>query len=119
MQHLPSLVVMQRAIRHNVCTQCFLRPSGSEKLGSDQPRACEPDCQIFVNLPRLREIAGSVDSPTLGAYEHAIKEVVCQRCQADETSGDFCAERTTRDCPLARYMGDVVSTLGKIPQPTA
>lgn len=119
MQHLPSLVVMQRALRHNICTQCFKRPSGSESLRPDQPRICEPQCQVFVNLPKLREIAAAVNSPTLGAYEHAVKEVVCQHCKADQTSGDFCAERSSLDCPLARYMGDVVTTLSKIPQPTA
>ncbi len=114
MQHLPTLEVAQRAIRQSVCTKCTDRPSGSEKLGPDEPRSCQGACTVFINLPKLMDVAKKVTATTLGPYENAVRTVVCEKCESSPTSGDFCAERTTRDCPLSRYMNVVVETLERL-----
>lgn len=114
MQRLPETDVAQRAIRSRVCVQCFKRPFGSERLGPQRPRACEGECTIFSNLPRLQEIAAQIHDPTMGPYETAIRDLVCQRCAASPTSGDYCEERRTVQCPLARYAPVVIDALEKL-----
>jgi hypothetical protein len=114
MQKAPSLVVAQRAIRSQVCPVCTQRPPGSEKLGPDTPRTCEPQCSVFHHLPKMLEVVAKTQSPTLGAYEKAALENICQTCGQSPTSGDFCAERSLVECPLSRQMGAVVETLEKV-----
>lgn len=116
MQHVPTLDLMQRALRTNICRQCWQRPTGSETLGADQPRTCEGECTIFRNLPRLRQIALTIDDPTLNRYEQATQELICQVCDASATAGDYCDQRSTRNCPLSRYLNLVIETLSKIPE---
>ncbi len=117
MQNLPSLEVMQCAIRTRICVQCYQRPEGSESQGPTVPRECEPQCTIFIHLPTLRQIVDTTHDPALRPYETAIYEMVCQQCEASPTSGDFCADRTTQSCPLSRYTAMVIDTLERLPQP--
>lgn len=113
MQRLVTLDVMTRALRAEVCPQCSQRqPLGPWPL--NQPRPCEKDCTIFINLPKLRIIAEQVRSPGLGPYEYAIQELICQACHSSPTAGDYCADRTTRDCPLSRYSDLVVDVLERV-----
>lgn len=114
MQRLPELELAQRAIRSRVCTQCFKRPAGSETLGPDRPRVCESECSIFVNLPTVQQIAETIDDPIMGPYEVAMRDMVCQECAASPTSGDYCEERRTVQCPLARYAPMVIETLERL-----
>ncbi len=114
MQRLPETDLAQRAIRSSVCTQCFKRPMGSERLGPQRPRVCEAQCTIFINLPRLQEIAAQIHDPTMGPYETALRDLICQQCAASPTSGDYCEERRTVQCPLARYAPVVIDTLEKL-----
>ena len=111
MQHLTPLDVAQRALRARICRECFKRLPGSETLGPNEARSCEPECTVFLHLPRILEIAAEVRDPTLGPYDHAVRELICQVCNASPTSGDYCSERSTVNCPLARYLGEVVDTL--------
>ena len=115
MQHLPAHTVMQRTLRREICTQCHQRPSHSESLGPDVPRSCEPQCTIFIHLPKLHEIAERTHKPTLAPYEHAMRELICNTtCEQSPTAGDYCAERTTENCPLARYAGLVIDVLERV-----
>lgn len=117
MQNVPTLQLMQRALRTNICRQCSQRPQGSESLDADTPRACEPDCTVFVHLPRLREIVSRIpaDDVTLSRYERAVNELICQVCESSPTAGDYCGDRATRNCPLSRYLNRVVETLERVP----
>jgi len=94
MQHLPVINVMRRALREAVCERCPARPPGSERWGPATPRACELLCPVFVNLPRLKQIAKRVHAHGIGPYEHAVRDEICQHCRLSPTSGDYCAERS-------------------------
>lgn len=115
MQSLPEMDVIKRALRSRICPQCHARPTGSEQLSPDQPRSCEPGCSIFLHLPRVRDIVMTVHDPSLGPYEHALVENVCEKsCDVSATAGDFCAERSVRRCPLATYAGQVVEVIERV-----
>jgi len=114
MQAIAIRVVAKRALRTKVCTQCFQRPTASEELGADVPRACEPDCSIFRNVDELVRIAQEVHDPTISPYESAVHDRICERCGISTTGADFCADRTIRWCPLSRHLGEVMSTLEKL-----
>lgn len=117
MQRLPELTLLERTIRSRICPQCFNRPKGSESLKPDQPRTCEPVCTIFIHLPKVRQVVLKVHDPSVGPYEKALVEEVCEgACTSSPTSGDFCSERTTRRCPLATYVTDVVSLIESVHQ---
>ncbi|MEE9212235.1 MAG: hypothetical protein V3U29_06240, partial [Phycisphaeraceae bacterium] len=111
MQHLPTLDVMQRALRARVCPICFERPPGSESLGPNQPRTCEPECPVFQSLPTLKQIAEQINDPNIGPYERAVTELICQTCQTCPTAGDYCDARTTLNCPLRRYVFEIIDAL--------
>jgi hypothetical protein len=61
-------------------------------------RACESDCCIIRNLPRLFDLAANIGAS--GQYERAILDI-CRTCEASPTAGDFCTKRFTRTCPLS------------------
>ena len=109
-----SLAKVQRAVRRSVCVRCFARPRGSEELPGNVARACEPTCQVFINLPKLLDIVGTTHEPTIEAYERATQEMVCQSCRSSPTSGDYCSERSTARCPLAVYLADVVDVVERV-----
>ena len=71
MQRRPTDDVLKRAIRAKVCPVCYQRPAGSESLADDVPRACEPLCPIFQNVPRLLDVArAGADAPV--SYERSL-----------------------------------------------
>jgi Na+-translocating ferredoxin:NAD+ oxidoreductase RnfC subunit len=112
MQHDSRLEVIQRGVREKICTICYQRPPGSEKLSHDTPRTCESGCTIFLNLHELSRIARHGENHK--SDEHQVKECICQTCKVALTAGDFCLERLTRACPLSRYQLDVVSLIRKL-----
>jgi hypothetical protein len=117
MRHLPLIDVMRRAIRERVCTECFMRPAGSERLGPDVPRECEGACTIFANLVPLRKVAAAMAEQDVspGLFERAIRDSVCARCShAIGSGGDFCAEHLAETCPLAVYGQRVIETLDRV-----
>ena len=115
MQHIPPLEVLSRVLRAKVCPLCIERPEGSSTWGPTRQRPCETDCNVFINLEKLREIAASIYDPNIGPYEKAVLEHICQECPYSPTAGDFCADRTTRQCPLARQLNLVIQTIESIP----
>ena len=114
MQHAKILEVMRRALRSEICTQCSQRPPGSESFEATVARTCEPLCPIFKNLPRLQSIARRVDGPAMAPYELAVLNRVCQNCDRSLTAGDYCHENLTRDCPLSRYMAQVITVIERV-----
>ena len=114
MRRLPSLDVMARGLRQNICTQCRFRPPGSEQLGPDEPRSCEPECPIFFNLATLQQIESTVHANTTQPYERAARELICQHCERNPDTGDFCVDRTQQRCPLTMYFAEVIDTLERV-----
>ena len=113
MRHLPLNEVAYRLAREVACVQCYQRPPGSESLGPEVPRACEPRCPLFANLPRLMSLAQEVgDRP--GDYEDAVRNSVCGACHLRPTSGDFCADYGARTCPVSRYSGQVLDAFLRV-----
>jgi hypothetical protein len=76
MRHLsPSLDMLKRALRVKVCANCPQRPHGSECLGCDTARACEPHCPIFVHLPQIKAIGEQVDT-MIASRERVLRGVM-------------------------------------------
>ncbi len=65
MQSTPNLEDVQRHVRAQVCAGCPYRTPGTDADRPDQPRPCENDCPLFVQLPVLAETARQVD-PLVG-----------------------------------------------------
>lgn len=98
---------IERAVRGTVCPACYQRPVGSETMGNDHPRSCQPQCPIFLNLPKLYKIAvHDVTHPE--EMDKAIKETICPSCAVSPTAGEFCPEFSARTCPLSRFSAEVV-----------
>ncbi len=114
MSRHPPLEVARRAVRKEVCTVCYRRPPLSEGNGPGFARPCEPACAIFVNLPALIRIVHQVHTPTLGGYENAMRNLICQDCELSPNAGDYCSKRTDESCTLARYEGQVIDILERI-----
>jgi hypothetical protein len=116
MQRVQILELMRRALRGDVCKECWQRPPGSEKLDTTVPRTCEVHCPIFKDLPRLQSVARQVKSPSLAPYQLAVLNRICQKCDASPTAGDYCHEQLTRTCPLSRYLGKVMGVIERVLQ---
>lgn len=114
MQTVTTDAVLRRALRAKVCPICRFRPAGSESLSANVQRDCEPQCAIFANVPTLASIAARTACDPLAGFEHAIEEEICQYCTLKETSGDYCAERLVRNCPLSCYAAQVLATIEPI-----
>ena len=113
MKHLAMLEMTQRAVRSRICTQCYQRPHESEKLDAAIPRACEPQCTIFMNLPRIAAavFARATDNRS---GDDVMRFLVCSECAACPSAGDYCSERLARTCPLSRYNGELLTILEQL-----
>jgi hypothetical protein len=113
MRHLPLALLAERVTRQVACVQCYQRPPGTEALGPEVPRACEPSCPLFAHLPGLISLARDVGERP-GECEHAVLATVCASCHLRPTSGEFCAHYQSRECPLSRYGDNVVTGLQRV-----
>lgn len=111
MQHLPMLEAARRAFRSRICPVCPQRPHGSEKLPPTEPRSCEPQCSIFLNEEKLRDIAHASPIERHPDLELAIRNEICMCCTLDPSSGDFCGERLNRTCPLSVFGAQAIGIL--------
>ena len=114
MQQLPTLDLLRRAVRHSICTRCEKRPVGSELFAPAISRACERECPIFANLPRLAKIAYDSGRDENLSVEKEMRELICMNCHACESAGDHCQQRITRECPLSVYALDVIALIEPI-----
>ena len=105
------LEMIQRGIRGSVCTICYQRPHGSEKLPNSVARSCEGGCPIFHHLPALYRIAVLADTSAPGALEDAVKRTICSGCHLAPTAGEDCVEYADRTCPLSRFAREVVTLI--------
>ena len=113
MWHLPLDQVSRRLVREVACVRCGRRPPGSETLGPEAPRACEPSCPLFSHLPGLISVARQVGERP-GECEQTVRLTVCDDCHLRPTSGEFCADYQSRECPLSRFGVDVVAGLQRV-----
>ena len=119
MQHEQVIEVMRRAVRTRICPNCFKRQPFPDGSDCDEPRPnesrnCEPECNIFRNLTALRKLAVQSSRSDRFDYEHEIQNAICQNCTATATSGDYCQDRSTRDCVLARHALQVGEILEEV-----
>lgn len=112
MQHKRSLELAQMAVREKVCPICTHRPPQSEMLAPSVPRACEPTCTIFMNLPQMMRAAGIADPSA--APDDILRDYVCPACRASVSAGDYCAEHVARTCPLSCYSAEVLDVLQRL-----
>ena len=113
MQHLPITEVERRLVREIACVSCYQRPPGSEVLGPQVARTCEPTCSLFFHLPKLVRLASQVGERP-GECEAAVKDQICQGCTLKESAGDYCADYGARTCPLTRYSAAVIARLQRM-----
>ena len=113
MQHHTTDDVLRRAVRGRVCPTCYQRPKGSDFDPPHVARNCEPLCPIFLNLPRLVEVAAVCAAAPI-AFEHSVKDLICARCTLAPSSGEYCAEYMARTCPLSRYARDVLELIDTV-----
>lgn len=105
--------VLRRAVRARVCPTCYQRPKGSDFDPPHVARTCEPLCPIFLNLPRLVEVAAVCASAPV-SFEQSVKDLICARCTLAPSSGEYCAEYMARTCPLSRYARDVLELVDAV-----
>jgi hypothetical protein len=113
MKHAPITETVHRLVREVACTQCYQRPPGSEALGPDVRRSCEPACPLFFHLPTLLNMAGQVGEAP-GACETEVRQTVCGGCQLRPTAGEYCADYAARTCPVSRYSGEVIAAIQRL-----
>ena len=110
MRHLSIIDLAHRVVREVACTQCYQRPPGSEALGPEVVRVCEPSCPLFVHLPSLVALSATVgDDP--GDCERSVTDNICAACRLRPSSGEFCADYSARTCTVSRYSGVVLAAL--------
>jgi hypothetical protein len=114
MRHLPVDEIVHRLVRETACTRCARRPRGSDALGPEVMRSCEPSCPLFLHLPALVRLARQADDAP-GTVERAVKNSICAGCHLRPTSGDYCADYDARTCPLSTFSLDVLSALERVP----
>jgi hypothetical protein len=105
-----EMELVRRAVRAKICTRCYQCPRDQMALTPEVARSCEPECTLFHNLPALHA-AVAKDLMVLADADRAVETLVCERCKARPTSGEFCAEFSSRTCPLSRYGRDVIDVL--------
>jgi hypothetical protein len=104
----PSLEVLRHELRQHVCRDCRWRPAGSETLGPDVPRSCEPACTVFRGLPALARAARLMDPmlrPPRLTLQHRIRDLCEQR--------DPFARAGPGHCPLRLYGRQVAMVLAR------
>lgn len=90
LRHMPTLEVLQRDVRKDVCSHCPLRTPNSAGLGPEVVRSCELDCPVFIHLPALERVAIAID-PMLGSRREAlhrrISDIYSQDLKTRRTDG--------------------------------
>ena len=112
MQHAPSLEFLQRELRSQICSRCYLRPPRSRSWSPDVARPCESRCAVFAALPSARRI-GEYHDPMIQSYEKALEHLyrdVCDKRASDVSQGArMCDTRALR-----RYRHRVIEVIAAI-----
>ena len=100
MQNKPSMKLVERTVRTRVCAECPRR-TPCPGASPDQPRACEAGCSLFLNLPKLRDLAVSVD-PMVSSFRARVYRAARRACIHD--SGRCSSRRCER---LTRLLAEL------------
>ncbi len=115
MQHLSILEMAKRGARGKICPHCYQRPLHSETLPPEIARSCEPQCTLFIHMPKMATLVA--EGATLAcAADEIVHTIICQTCRASPTAGDFCSDRLARTCPLSRYGAQLIEILERLRQ---
>ena len=107
-----TLEQVKRELRARACQHCPLRTPGApgDPVDTSRPLDCEPDCELFVHLPKLTEVARQLD-PMLGSYDEVLRRRIHQ------TIGSIAGTRTEgdgRSSALNRHRRCVIRTLTEL-----
>jgi hypothetical protein len=116
MQHLPKTEVARRIVREKICPNCDQRAPGSDGLPLSVARSCEAACPVFRHIDELLRIAANDGGPRLERYELRILDRICNRACTEPTHGDYCLKALNVTCPLARFMGQIIAELQRLPE---
>jgi hypothetical protein len=112
MQHLPVIEVERRGLRSEVCTVCYQRPPGSEKLPPTVARPCEGACTLFLFADKLRAMAATAAAGGSEVdWDQLIRDEICSKVCTRPTAGDYCIERLNASCPLYRHAAQAAAVL--------
>ena len=75
----PSLDLARRVTRVRICSHCPRRTQGTDRLLSDEPRACELGCPLFDHLPHLKRLADLAD-PMLCSRQAVLRRYLDEAC---------------------------------------
>jgi hypothetical protein len=98
----PTLDLVRHTVRGTICPHCLSRPAGSEMLGPDVPRSCEPGCPVFESLPLLKRAAEQLD-PMLRPRETSLRHLISRLCDDRKRRAGTGGGAATANCPLRRH----------------
>lgn len=119
MRHVPiagrhgvNMERARRALRISVGKGCERRPPGSESLGADAARTCEPQCKLFLHLPQLVQTAECLD-PMLASLPRVMTRSIDDVCAAP-AGARACHAAPAEECPLSKYRRRVIRALERV-----
>ena len=112
MRRKVTLEQVKTELRARACQNCPHRTPGrpGERLEPDRPLDCEAECELFVHLPKLREVARQLD-PMLRSYDTVLRHKIGQIIESiaeSRSAGDVKAS------PLRRHRECVIQTLSEL-----
>lgn len=113
LRQFPTLDLVRHTVRGAVCPHCLSRPAGSEALGPDEPRACEPGCPVFESLPVLKRAAEQLD-PMLRSREASLRHLIGRLCDDRERRGVTDGTIAMHNCPLRRHASRIARTIDSL-----
>jgi hypothetical protein len=107
-----TLDQVKRELRARVCRNCPLRTPGKpgDRINTDRPLDCEPECELFEQLPALTEFARQLD-PMLRSVDEGLQRTI------DDTIESIAKARRgyeAKSSPLNRHRDCVVATLTEL-----
>ncbi len=96
------LAVVQSAIRQFVCERCFQRPAAAPINSAADALPCQPDCELFTQLPRLAQLVNRFGGEPPCGGESVVWSLIHE--SATKPSDNT-------DCPLSRYAGETLAVL--------
>jgi hypothetical protein len=100
----PSLQLVEREVRSEICATCPHRTAGTDDQGPTESRPCECGCPLFVRLPQLKWLAEGVD-PMVGSRRNVLTHYLDQ----------VCGRGGCRTARLREHAGRLIDVLEQVP----
>jgi hypothetical protein len=106
---LPTEAEYLEALEAVICRKCVDSNGSGTCLISDR------ECALKKFLPQIIDLAGSIHSTSIDAYEAQLRQSVCNRC-VNQTSDGVCSLRDDIDCALDRYFPLIIQVIEETQQ---